>query len=94
MRQVRHGYVPAWVSGPAEELNGGYQGGEAVAASGLRVEVNELPCLPGVFAYGLEIPMLDKHGGEVLLVLDLHAVENAAVGIDADEELFTGLVVA
>ena len=38
--------------------------------------------------------MLDKHGGEAFLVLDLHAVENTAVGIDADEELFAGTVVA
>ena len=38
--------------------------------------------------------MLDKHGSEAFLMLDLHAVENAAVGIDSDEELFIGLVVA
>ena len=31
--------------------------------------------------------MLNKHRGETFLMLDLHAVENATVGIDADEKI-------
>jgi len=31
--------------------------------------------------------MFDEHRRETLLMFDLHAVEDAAVGIDADEEL-------
>lgn len=30
--------------------------------------------------------MLDEHRGEALLVLDLHGIEDAAVGINADKE--------
>jgi hypothetical protein len=34
--------------------------------------------------------MLDEHGREALLVLDLHAVENAAIAVDADKEFLRG----
>ena len=63
------------------------QSWESIAASGFRIEIAELPNLPGVFANRLQVPMFDKHGREALLVLDFHAVENAAIGIDADKEL-------
>jgi len=32
--------------------------------------------------------VLDEHRRKALLVLDFHAVENTAIGVDADEELF------
>ena len=38
--------------------------------------------------------MFDEHRREALLVLDLHAVENAAVGVDADEEFLRGFEIA
>ena len=37
--------------------------------------------------------MLHEHRSEALLVLDFHAVENATVRIDADEEILRGLEV-
>ncbi len=53
--------------------------GEAIASATFGIEVYELPDFAGVLADRLEIPILDEHGGEALLVLDLHAVEDASV---------------
>jgi hypothetical protein len=38
--------------------------------------------------------MFDEHRSEALLVLDLHAVEDATVGIDANEQFFRRFGVA
>jgi hypothetical protein len=38
--------------------------------------------------------MLDEHRSETFLVLDFHAVENAAIGIDADKEFPRGFEIA
>ena len=61
------------------------QRGKAVDPPALRVEVDELGGLAGVFAHALQVPVVDRVGNEALLVLQLHGVEGAAVGVDADE---------
>lgn len=45
-------------------------------------------------ALSLEAEMFDEHRRETFFMLDLHAVEDAAVRIDADEEFFAGLKLA
>src|SRR6185437_1919334 len=70
------------------------QGRETVRAAVLRVEVHELPDFTGVLAGSLKIEMLDEHRRETLLMLDFHAVENAAVGVNADKEFFRGFEIA
>lgn len=78
----------------AEEVEGAGEGGEAVGAAGFGVEVDKFPNLAGVFADGLEAEVFDEHRREALLVLDLHGIEDAAVGVDADEEVVGWTVVA
>jgi hypothetical protein len=36
----------------------------------------------------LQTEMFDEHGREALLVLDLHAIEDTAIRVDADEGFF------
>jgi hypothetical protein len=77
-----------------EQIKGAGEGGETIGAAGLGVEIDEVPGFAGVFADGLEAEMFYEHGRKTFLVLDFHAVENAAVGVDADEELASGFEIA
>src|SRR5205814_7975276 len=77
----------------AQQSDGLRQGREAIRAAVLGVEVDEFPDFTRVFADRLKLEMLDEHRGETLLVLDLHAVENAAVRVDPDEEFLRGFEV-
>src|SRR5439155_19678737 len=74
----------------AQQLDGLREGRKTICAAVFRVEVHELPDLAGVLADGLQVEMFDKHRCETFLVLDLHAVENAAVRVDADEKFLRG----
>ena len=77
-----------------EQAQRAHQRRETVRPPALRVEVHEVPAFPGVFADRLQVEMFDEHRGEALLVFDLHAVEDAAVGVDADEEFLRWLELA
>jgi hypothetical protein len=59
----------------------------AIQAAIRGVQVDELGGLPGQGRDRLQVPVLDRVGDEALLVLDLHRVEGAPVGVDADEEV-------
>ena len=78
----------------AQQIKRPGQGREAVGAASLRVEIDKLPHLPGVLTDRLQAVVLHKHRRETFLLLDLHRVEHAAVGIDADEKLAARLKVA
>ena len=69
--------------GPLQFLD---QGRKAVDPPALRVQVDEVARLAGVLAHAGQPEILDHVGGEALFVLHLHRVEDAAVGIDADEK--------
>src|SRR5258707_5524678 len=71
-----------------KHVKGADECGKAIGTAGLGIKIHEFPIFAGVFAGRLEMEMFDKHWSEALLVLDLHAVENAAVRVDADEERF------
>ena len=59
---------------------------KTVAAAGLAVQIHKFPDLPGVLAGALEVVGFDERRAEALLLLDFHAVENAAVAVEPDEE--------
>ncbi len=65
-----------------EEVDRLEVGGEAVGAAVLGVEVYELAGFAGVLRDRLQAEVADEVGDEALLVLDLHAVEDAAIGVD------------
>ena len=67
---------------------------EAIRASILGIQVHKLPDFARVFADGLEVEGLDEHRSETFLMFDLHAVEDAAIGVDANEEFTGGLEIA
>ena len=64
---------------PLERLD---QCRKAVDPSALGVKVDELRGLAGVLAHTLEIPAIDRVRNEALLVLQLHGVKRASVGVD------------
>ena len=64
------------------------EGGPTVDAAVWAVEVDEFGGLADEFADGLEVPMFDDVGDEAFFLFDFHGVEDAAVGVDADEEVF------
>jgi hypothetical protein len=70
----------------AQQVERPREGGKPVHAAGLRIEIHEVPAFAGVFADRLQPEILDVHRCEALLVLDLHRVEHAAIGVNADEE--------
>src|SRR5258706_5687876 len=51
------------------------------------MKVDEIPDFARIFADRLELEMFDVHGREAFFVFNLHAVENAAIGVDANKEL-------
>jgi hypothetical protein len=58
-----------------------------IAAAAFGVEVDELRRLASIFAYPLQVIVIDERRNEAFFVLQLHRVEGAAVGIDADQKV-------
>jgi hypothetical protein len=75
---------------PPEKVKSFLEREEAVAAAVLRIQVHELPCLAGVFRDGREPEFLDSDRTETFLVLRFHGIEDAPVGIEADEKFPAG----
>ena len=63
---------------------------KAIDPAALRVQVDELGRLAGVLAHALQLVVVDEIRDEALLVLQLHRVEDAAVGVDADQKIVLG----
>ena len=61
--------------------------GKRLMPAALRIQIDELGRLAGVLADALQLVVVDDVGNEALLVLHLHRVERAAVGIDADQKI-------
>ena len=60
---------------------------KAVRPAALRIQVDELGRLAGILAHALQLVVIDEVRDEALLVLQLHRIEDAAVRIDADQEI-------
>ena len=91
LEELRHHHLPVDDVAPATaEIEREEDRLEAVDPARLGVEVHELPDLAGVLRGGLQVVVVDERRAEALLVLDLHAVEDAAVGVDPDVEVVGG----
>ena len=63
---------------------------KSVDAASLAVEIHKLPNLTGILAHRLKSKMFDEHGGKAFLMLDLHAVEDTAIGVNTDKKFLGG----
>ena len=71
----------------AQQVEHHHQRGPAIDAAPLGIQIDELGRLAGVPGDRLQAPILDDVGDEALFMLDLHRVEGAAIGVDADEKI-------
>src|SRR5438093_362892 len=70
-----------------QQIQGEDQRRPAIHSTPLGIEIDEFHRLARIFRDRLQLPVLNNLRTKAFLVLDLHAVEDTAIGVDAHEEI-------